>query len=761
VATGNIAESDVLHELDRLLTSRGFATSPRLCSFLRFIVEKTLARDTESLKESVIGTEVFDRGYGYNPKSEPIVRTEARRLRAKLDEFYSQRPRDSRIIIAVPRGGYVATFAEVSEFVAIPRRLELVAKPSLDAVARDPALEEEAAESVLPPQTQPKKRRQFLVWALAASLLATSALVIWIVVRSRLQSSAKGPVTRFAISLPAGRELINENGPDLALSPDGEWLAYVARENHVCRLYVQRLDSTESRMMDGSESAVSPLFAPDGKSIAVYQPGRLRRFWLDGTSSDLASIAGQFMLPGLAWDRHAGLLFNNAPPKDIERAPSVVFRLREPGAGQPEQVTPVDLNIDGARALMIQQVLPGAGQYLVSGRGAAPHERFVAVVSPGGGKKIVMEDAMGGRYVPSGHLIFYRDGNLLAAPFDLGRQEITGPPTAVLHGVSSSTWQGPDMALSASGTLAYTAGLLDIPDRTLLWVDHSGHESPLPIPPGPYNPLDISPDGSKLLLARFDPMQQSWALWSYGLRNGLSTKLAGPSPDIIVGCWSHDGRRVIFGSKQHDRSLGEILEKSADGTGVETQLTSHAYFGHFPQSRSNDGNWLAFGFGTDPKTKCDVWLLDLRKRGHPVAKPFVQTEGWDSNPAISPDGRWIAYDSTVSGESQVYLQPFPDGGQPRAVTVDGGAGPIWSPTGRLLYYRAGSRMMAVRIEPAIGHPAELFHGDYMYPSTWQRFSLLSPDGERFLVVREAATSNRGQIRIVVNWFSELATRLAR
>ncbi len=237
--------------------------------------------------------------------------------------------------------------------------------------------------------------------------------------------------------------------------------------------------------------------------------------------------------------------------------------------------------------------------------------------------------------------------------------------------------------------------------------------------------------------------------------DGASTKLAGPSPDLIVACWSRDGRKVIFGSKQNDRALGEILEKSSDGTGPETQLTAHEFFGHFPQTASPDGKWIGFVLGTIPKTKGDIWLLDLRQPGHPVSRPFVQSPGWDANPAISPDGRWIAYGTTADGPARILLQPFPDGGPPLTVTT-GGTGPMWSPDGRTLYYRAGSLMMAVPVQPRIGSPVELFRGDYMSPHIWQRFQMLSPDGSHFLLVRQDPASQMRRIDIVVNWFSELA-----
>jgi eukaryotic-like serine/threonine-protein kinase len=772
------SESRILEELELVLASRGFAASQRLSRFLRFIVERTLAGDRDSLKESIVGVEVFDRRSTYNPKTEPIVRTEARRLRARLAEYYESN--HAAIVISVPLGGYVAAFTEVrcpeppaQTLELVPRRqranpgevFAMTVGAGYSVPLENPR--PESAPTLHPPRPTVIPQRSTLTdpppgprkYLIGAALVAIFAAGLGWSYFYAFQRVPTGPVSRFTIRLPAGQEIVPAEGNVLALSPDGQWLAYIARQSGVSRLYLRRLDAAEGRLIPGSESAISPAFASDGKSLAIYQSGKLRRIWLDGPEKDLVPVADQFPQPGLAWDRTGNLFFNNAPSTHRDRASSIIFRL--PASGPPvEPLTPVNLALPDSRALMVQQALPTGHKLLVSGRAPPPHERFIGILSPGNpSPTIVMEDAIGGLYTAFGQLVFYRGGELLAAPLDVVRARIIGPAVPVLKGVRQSNWQGPDIAVSQSGTLAYVEGLPTIPERTLLWVDRAGHEKPLAMAPCPCNPLDISPDGRQLLFARFEALEQTWTLWTYGLVDNVARKIAGPSPDIIVACFSRDGRNVIFGSKQHDRALGEILSKRVDGSGEETQISAHAYFGHFPQAASPDGKWVAFVLGTMPDTKGDIWLVDLRQPGHPISRPFVESPGWDANPAISPDGRWIAYESSAGPTRRIFLQPFPDGGTPIAVPSESGSGPLWSPDSRTLYYRSGARMMSVTVLPAMHQPVELFRGDYMSPGTWQRMNLLSPEGDRFLLAREDPSRQNLGINVVVNWFSELSAKL--
>ncbi len=732
-------------ELDRVLATPEFVNAERSSRFLRFVVEAALEGRMDSLKESVVGVQVFDREIGFDPKLDPIVRVTAGRIRERLDRYYESPHPETTVRILLPKGRYIPEFVPF----APSEQAADFKTPSL--VTEAPEIAPEPAPTVAPP-------RKWQVPALAGALLILAG-VWWYAAAPPPPRHFDGPVSEFTIELPADQEIVGSWGRNLTLSPDGTILVYAARQDDTFKLFVRRLDGSEIQSIPGSDGAYSPFFSPDGKWIAAYTNGSLRRFSIEGKSQDLAPLGPGFTLPGGVWDARAGLLFNASPEKYKQVTQSLVYRMPDPAGQARTTATPVN-PANPPESYMIQQVLPGGSHYLVSARSSPPHHRSLSAFSAAdGSRKYLVEDATGGFYAPTGHLVFWRDGALMAAPLDLSRMQLTGPPAGVRQKVALAGWQGADSAISSTGTLAYISGTVTIPDRRMVWVDMNGKESPLPIPPGPFNPLDISQDGRKLLLAKFDPMSQTWSLWSYDLVANASLRIGGPSPDVIVGCWSPDGKEVVFGSKQHNFALGEILRKDSSGAGAEKRVVSQDYFGDFPQTWSTDGRWIAYVLGTKPETKGDIWIADVRSPGQAAPREFVANPGWDTTPAFSPDGKWLAYASDTAGRREVFVQAFPGGGKPLQVTSGGGLGPLWAPDGRALYYQRGRGIYRVGFaageEPRLGTPELLFQGSWMSPGLWQRSVLLAPDGKRFLMAYEDLEMTRRQIHVVVNWFADL------
>ncbi len=736
----------VRDELRRILSSEQFANSVRLQRFLRFVIEAMLKGDADLLKESVIGVQVFGRDTDFDPKADPIVRVTARRLRQKLEEFYSGPPSGNGILIQIPRGGYVP---------------EILAQPSsepLEAVTFDtapleiPSLPGETASEERQARPVSRASRRW-VWLCLAASLAIAGFIAWRLARL---PSFTGRVSRFTIDLPPGQLIIPYYGNNLAFSPDGRFLVYVARENATLKLFLHELKKSESHVIPGSDWATAPFFSPDGQSVVAYAPGVLRRFFLAGGFTDIAEISPSFTLFGGLWDREAGIYFNNGTPgTQVEGSSSVFHVSLQPGRSAERMSWPPFNGSTTSRSEMIQQVLPDGKGFIESLWN--PELLIAAVSADGKTRKILTDRARGGLYLPTGHLAFWRDGNLMAAPMNLSSLELTGPPVVVLNSVGFSGHQGPDIAVSSDGTLAYVRRASQLPDRKLVWVDHSGHETPLPIPPGPIEALDISRDGKNLLFTRYDPEHNDWTLWSYSLVDGSARQLFRPEPHRILACWSPDGRRVVFSSSLEDAHATNLFLASSDGSGPAERLTSVTSAGNVPQTWSPDGKWLLYLNGMQPRTKSDIWALPVSGNGRPAA--VVQTPDYDTAPSVSPDGRWLAYTMEISGTPHIFVQAFPTPGARPPVSPGIGSGPLWDPSGKQLYYRAGLRMLAVDVTAAdslkLGEPSTLFQGDYMYPDIWMRNGLIAPDG-RFLLMKEQVDPNEGKrIQVVVNWFSEL------
>jgi len=286
-------------------------------------------------------------------------------------------------------------------------------------------------------------------------------------------------------------------------------------------------------------------------------------------------------------------------------------------------------------------------------------------------------------------------------------------------------------------------------------VDRQGREEPLPARPRPYSWVRVSPDGTRLAMEVQEP--DNTDVWIHDLGRNTQTRLTfGPEVDHSP-IWTPDGRRVVMVSGS------DLVSKSADGTG-QVEPVSRGLNAPVPYAWSRDGRTLVLDEGAPPHIR----LLSLD--GDRKSQPLIQTQFTGSRPAISPDGMWIAYQSNESGRPEIYVRPFPevDRGRWQISTIDRGASPIWSPDGRELFYLAGggNTLMVVPVDTgqvfSPGTPKVLFQGAYLFiaggtPGTTRRAYDLAPDGQRFLMLKQAESSGQAFTGIVVvqNWFDEL------
>ena len=587
--------------------------------------------------------------------------------------------------------------------------------------------------------------RRELILGSGASLLAAAVtgVAAW-----RLKPSPSQPVTRAVITLPPSQQLAGfENGPALALSPNGALLAYVARQDGMQQLYLRTMDSLDARPIPGTEGAIEPFFSPDAQWLGFFADGKLRKVSVSGGAAQ--TISDAVNSAGASWGSQGMIAF--APAADL----SPLQQVPETG-GAPQALTRFD---KGEVTHRWPDFLPGSKAVLFAGGGNVNYftDAHVVVQAVGSGeRRNLSQGGTNPRYASTGHLVYAQGGNLMAVPFDFERLAVVGAAIPVVENVLQSTSSGAaQYSISTTGSLVYVSGAVQSAQCKLVWVSRNGETRPLVAPAHAYLGPRISPDGRRVAVAI---QEQEAQVWLYDLARETLTRLTFEGNNNVAPSWAPDGKRIAFVSNA--ASPQNIFWLLADGGGGLERLTTSQYT-QVPMSWSADGQMLAF-LEVNPSTGYDIWVLRMAER---KAASFLRTSFNESVPRFSRDGRWLAYISNESGRYEVYVQPFPGPGGKWQISTEGGTEPVWNPNGRELFYRSGGKIMAVDVttQPgfAAGTPRKLFEGPYLpSPLTNPNYDV-SPDGERFLMLKPADSSGMAptQINIVLNWFEELKQKV--
>jgi len=564
-----------------------------------------------------------------------------------------------------------------------------------------------------------------------------------------------GVQPRRLVSTPAGSRT------SLAWTPDGTALVFVGRRADGQQLYVRRLDVTEARALANTEGAQVPAVSPDGRWVAFWAAETLRKVPLDGgPAMDLATGVG---LPtGLAWDDAGRLFFGR-------QSDGRIWQVAPDGP-----VTPVTTLGAGELGHVLPGPLPGGNTVLYTVRRRMStwgDEHIVAHRLATGERKRLVEDAADARYVPTGHLVFLRRGTLFAVPFDVEHLEVRGPTVAVLERVVQALTAGNtaditgagQFAISPTGTMAVISGaVVPYPEGTLVALDRTGQVTPLPAPLRTYGPSTrLSPDGRHVAVTMRGLTDQG--LWLYAADRGALSLLAGGG-EAGWPLWSPDGRRLAFWWVQG--GVPSIALQPADGSAPPTVLLRGVF--HVPSSWTPDGRHLA------AVERDDIVVVSVAD-GRAAAQPLGKTPARELWPEFSPDGRWLAYGSDVTGRLEVYIRPYPGPGAPQQVSIDGGASPAWHPGGRELFFvgrtaEVDVRSMLVadvdtRSPLRVGRPRTLFRfteGDIVIPCTPVRCFDVSADGRRFYAVQRRPHPPAPpvtHIGLITNWFEELKAKV--
>ena len=577
-------------------------------------------------------------------------------------------------------------------------------------------------------------RRVLLVGAgcvIAASLV--TGLVMW---KLRPAPPAQ-PVTRTAITLPADQRLAVGENPAVAISPDGKLLAYVALQGSVQQLYLRAMDKLEATAIPGTDGAVNPFFSPDSQSLGFFAGGKLKKVSVNGGGA--TTLGDAATARGASWGSQGAIVFIPSFGAPVQELPEV--------GGTPRPFT----HMDKGEVALWPELLPD-GKAVLFASGLAVSSQ-IAVHVTGTGEQRILVPVPGStqpRYAASGHLLYLQGSTLMAAPFDVRRQVLTGEAVPVVENVQGNSDGAAQYSISSTGSLVYVSGGSQANQSGLVWVSRDGKEQPLAAPPRAYRSPHISPDGRKVAV------DQDHQVWVYELARDTMTRLTFEGTQNAFPVWIPDSSRIAFQSNKDGPT--SVFWQKADGSGGLEKLTSSEYI-RFPTSWSADGQLLSFG-EINPTTGYDIWVLDMKDR---KAVPFLRTPFYEIG-SLSPDGRWMAYTSNESGRPEVYVQPYPGPGGKWQISTDGGMDVRWSANGRELTYRNGDKMMAVDIttQPAFsaGKPKMLFEGPYTPSSPNFSYYDVSADGQRFLMLKPVEQAQGvTQINVVQNWFEELKRRV--
>jgi serine/threonine-protein kinase len=376
----------------------------------------------------------------------------------------------------------------------------------------------------------------------------------------------------------------------------------------------------------------------------------------------------------------------------------------------------------------------------------------------------VIEQGYHARYVPTGHVAFMRAGTLMAVPFDVGQLKTTGPAVPLVDGISARHSTEASFAVSASGFLIYAPGPVAGRDmHTLVWVDRQGREELITAQRRRYISPRLSPDETRIALDIGDQDNDIW-IWSFARQN-LSRITFDPRSDIAP-IWTPDGKRIVFSSR---RDLTQNLAwQAADGTGTVEQLSESGNH-QLASDISRDGKLVIFSEAPTPIRSADVQMLSLEDRR---VVPLLRGEQNERNGVLSPNGRWLAYESDESSRVfEIFVRSFPDINSFRVqVSAGGGSRPLWSRDGSELFYLAGFspgpvRMMTTKVQSGTdfvaGSPQQIFEGRYLaseifpFPRPYD----VSANGRRFVMIKGPPTDQRATpsppFVVVLNWTEEL------
>ena len=611
--------------------------------------------------------------------------------------------------------------------------------------AHDLKLQLESIQNEIPEAMEPSvasRRIERLVWAIACAVLLISAVVLYFI-RPALQAR---PI-RFDVPPPEKAGFVTEvEEHNLAISPDGRVLAFVTDSGGQRRIWLRPLNKLAAQPLSGTEGAASPFWSPDSRYLGFFADGKLKKVPASGgTPQILCSVSG--VAEAGSWGPDERILFTEFEGRD---AIFVVFA----SGGEPTAL--LDSKAVAFGSFRWPYWLPDGKHFLFLSwdEKESPCIRAASIESP---KGVCVLPVASRVEFAQGHLIYVRERALVAQPFEIGSLRATGEPVPLANRLPYFLTGWAPFSVSRDGVLAYQAG--EISSR-LTWVNRKGEILQNIGEAAPYNSINLSPDGHRLVAEVQDPEKFESDLWIYDLARGVSTRFTSQTGLESSPVWSPDAHQIAFAA--HGNRPSNLMVKETGGGDSKLMVPDSGNF-QFPSDWSRDGRFFAYS-QFDTETHFDIWVLPLTDDGKPF--PFLRTQFNEVTMKFAPDGRWVAFASDASGRLEVYLRSFPEGGDEVRVSASGGSEPQWRHDGKELFYFSGDgQLMAVPVVTGktitVGKPVALFDlkavGVFdIGPIKSGLFPIFdpSPDGQRFVTI---VGGNRAAlpITVVLDWKQEL------
>lgn len=531
-------------------------------------------------------------------------------------------------------------------------------------------------------------------------------------------------VARFSVNIPQSGKI---SILDSRISPDGKDMLLTTFRDEGTPIYRRSLDSFELEPIAGSEGGRKPFFSPDGKWIAyITKSDQIKKVLLKGGNEVMICDDCQANRSSF-WGSDNFLYLSNDKG---------LYRISADG-GSPEQLTEVNKEKDENTHIQ-PYLLPDKTNVLYTVQSVAQNQ--LAILSLKDKTWSYIEEAgkaWRGIYLDTGHIIFARGKQLMGIPFDLGTLKAIGKPKLLLPDLFGMS---PNTHVTKNGTFIYLPGISRVGNQ-VVWVDKKGDFKAALDKKGDFKAPRISPDGLRIAVELDND------IWVYDLESGGGIRVTDSDKNELP-IWTGDGKSVIYGTEK-DNSY-KVYKKSANGSGEAEEIYT-SKFRLKPYSLHPTQNVLAI---VASNRRGDVDIITKSLTDSSINEVSV-TKFREDTPRFSPDGKWISYFSMDSGQPQVYVQSWGVENKNKIpVTKNSGMFPIWSPNGDKLFYRVGNTFYSVDVDSStdikFGSANKLFEGGKFLTS----FDV-SPDGERFLMVKDEYGTLPKQLNVVLNWTEEL------